>query len=227
VTGVKHLGVIPDGNRRWAKEQGLTTLEGYRRGLQVADEIALAAFDRGVEYFTAYAFSTENWSRSQKEVGYLMDLFYSFLMKELRKLGDKDVRLRFLGRRDGLPDKLVGALEDAEARTSSNRTGTACVCLNYGGQTEVVDALKSMLAAGVKPEDVTPELVTAHLYGPEVPPLDLIIRTSGEQRTSGFMMWRTTYAEMYFSPVLWPAFGVADLDAALEDYDSRVRRFGG
>jgi undecaprenyl diphosphate synthase len=226
MTAVKHLGVIPDGNRRWAKERGLTTLEGHRRGLQVAEQIALAAFDRGVEYFTLYAFSTENWARTEQEVGYLMDLFYNFVTKELRKLEDKDVRLRFLGGREDLPDKLLKALDGAEARTAANKAGTVSLCLNYGGQTEVADALKSMLAAGVKPEEVTTVLVASHLYGADVPPVDLIIRTSGEQRTSGFMMWRAAYAELYFSPVLWPAFGEADLDAALEEYAKRQRRFG-
>jgi undecaprenyl diphosphate synthase len=227
VTSVpKHVGVIPDGNRRWAKGQGLPTLEGHRRGLQVAQEVALAAFERGVEYFTAYAFSTENWNRAQDEVGYLMDLFYGFVTNEWRKLEDQDVRLRFLGRREGLSDKLLKALDETEARTAGNKAGTVSVCLNYGGQTELADAFRTMVAAGVEPEKVTSELIAKQLYGPDVPPVDLLIRTSGEQRTSGFMMWRTAYAELYFTEKLWPAFTVADLEAALAEFAARQRRYG-
>lgn len=221
-----HLGVIPDGNRRWAKEHGLPTLEGHRRGLDVAKEIVRAAYDRGVRNFTLYAFSTENWSRTEDEVSYLMDLFHVLLTKEIKEFADRGARLKVLGRRDKLSPKLVEAIEKAEQETADNDGGTVSLCLNYGGKLEMVDAFKSMLAAGVKPEDVTPELISEYVYGPEVPPVDLIIRTSGERRVSGFMLWRSDYAEFYFCEKNWPDFTVADLDEALADYAARQRRFG-
>lgn len=221
-----HVGVIPDGNRRWAKAQGLPILEGHRRGLKVAQDVALAAFERGVKYFTAYAFSTENWARAQEEVGYLMELFNGFLVHELRALEEKEVRLIFLGRREGLPDKLAKGLADAEARTAANKAGTVSLCLNYGGHAELVDAYRSMAKAGVSADDITPEMVTQHLYGPDIPPVDLLIRTSGEQRTSGFMLWRADYAELMFVDKMWPDFSVEQLDVALKEFDDRQRRFG-
>lgn len=221
-----HLGIIPDGNRRWAKAHGLPTLEGHRRGLDVAKEVAQAAFDRGVHYFTMYAFSTENWSRTQEEVGYLMGLFYELLTKEFDDLAKRGVRLRVLGRRDELPGKLIKAIDEVEERTAGNTTGTISLCLNYGGQTELADAFRSLAAAGVAPDEVTPDLVAEHLYGPDIPPVDLVIRTSGERRLSGFMLWRAAYAEFYFIQKNWPDFGEADLDEALADFADRQRRFG-
>jgi len=221
-----HLGIIPDGNRRWAKAQGLPTLEGHRRGLAVALDVADAAFDQGVHYLTIWAFSAENWLRPKAEVLYLMDLFYGFLTKELKRLEDKGVRLRFLGRRDNLSAKLVKVIDDSEARTADNSNGVVSLCLNYGGQAEIVDAVKAVIAAGTTPEEITPELLSSYMYAPDVPPLDLVIRTSGEQRTSGFMMWRAAYAEYSFSDKMWPEFSVDDLKQALDDFARRARRYG-
>lgn len=222
----KHVGIIPDGNRRWARERGLPTLEGHRRGLDVAKEIALASFDRGVECFTMYAFSTENWSRTKEEVGYLMELFYSFVGHEFRELEERKVRFQFLGSRDGLPSKLMKAIDDTERRTAGYTAGTVGWCLNYGGQLELADAFKAMLAAGITPDEVTPERISEYIYGTNVPPVDLIIRTSGEHRVSGFMLWRAAYAELYFVQKNWPDFSVEDFDTALTDYARRQRRFG-
>jgi undecaprenyl diphosphate synthase len=221
-----HLGVIPDGNRRWAKDHGLTSLEGHRRGLDVAKDVALVAFDAGVQYFSMYAFSNENWSRTKEEVGYLMDLFVVFLTREFRELEEREVRFRFAGSRDRLPKKVLAAIDDVEARTAHHTRGTLVLCLNYGGQMELADAYRSMLRAGVQVEDVTPEVVAAHLYAPDVPPVDLVIRTSGEQRLSGFMLWRAAYAEFRFVQKHWPEFTPDDMHAALEDYAGRQRRFG-
>jgi undecaprenyl diphosphate synthase len=221
-----HLGIIPDGNRRWAKAQGLPTLEGHRRGLAVALDVADAAFDQGVHYLTIWAFSAENWLRPKAEVSYLMDLFYGFLTKELKRLENKGVRLRFLGRRDNLSAKLVKVIDDSEARTADNLEGVVSLCLNYGGQAEIVDAVKAVIAAGKTPEEITPELLSSYMYAPDVPPVDLVIRTSGEQRTSGFMMWRAAYAEYSFSDKMWPEFSVDDLKKALDDFAQRARRYG-
>src|SRR6266851_1683993 len=204
----RHLAIIPDGNRRWARAKGLPTLEGHRRGVDVAKTIAKVAFDRGVEYFTMYAFSTENWQRQQQEVGYLMDLWYGLLAREFRELEERGVRFRFLGSRYRLSDKLLKMIDSTEARTAALSKGTVSLCLNYGGQAELADAIRSMLAAGVKPDDVDPGLISQHLYGPGIPPVDLLLRSSGEQRTSGFMMWRAAYAELYFAPMHWPDFTI-------------------
>jgi undecaprenyl diphosphate synthase len=221
-----HLGIIPDGNRRWAKSHGLPTLEGHRRGLAVAIDIADAAFDRGVHYLTIWAFSAENWRRPQAEVTYLMSLFHGFLTNELKRLEDRGVRLRFLGRRDHLSAKLLKVIDDSEARTANNSKGVVSLCLNYGGQAEIVDAVKSAITDGLSPSEITPELLTSYMYAPDVPPVDLIIRTSGEQRTSGFMMWRAAYAEYFFSDKMWPEFTTGDLVKALDDFAQRARRYG-
>lgn len=222
----RHIGIIPDGNRRWAKANGLPSIEGHRRGVETFREICLAALDRGVEYLTYFAFSTENWQRAADEVKYLMDLFVTLAIKEGAELDRRGVRLKVLGRRDGLSDKLLKALDEAEARTATNTKGTLALCLNYGGEQELADAAAAIVREGTKPEDVTPELLASHLYAPELPPVDLVIRTSGEQRLSGFMLWRAAYAEFYFVEQHWPEFKTADLDAALADYANRQRRYG-
>lgn len=219
----RHLGIIPDGNRRWAKNHQRPTLEGHRKGLEVAKQICLAALDRGVEYFTMYAFSTENWSRTREEVGYLMKLFENLLVNELDELHTKGVRFRLIGSREGLPKSLTKAIDAAENRTAGNTRGTMALCLNYGGEQELADAA-SALAGQQGP--FSPEQLRAHLYAPEIPDLDLIIRTSGEERTSGFMLARSAYAELEFVDKNWPEFTVEDLDIALAEYARRQRRFG-
>lgn len=221
-----HLGVIPDGNRRWAKEHGVPSVEGHRRGLVAARKVAAAAFDRGVRYFTLYAFSTENWRRTEEEVGYLMDLFYNLLKREYAEFEERGVRFQFLGSRANLPVRLLKVIDEVEQRTAHLENGVLALCLNYGGEQELADALGAMLADGVQPADVTPDRIAKYLYGPEMPPLDLIIRTSGEHRLSGFMLYRSAYAELSFTQKHWPDFTVADLDVVLADYAERQRRFG-
>jgi undecaprenyl diphosphate synthase len=221
-----HIGIIPDGNRRWAKAHGLPTLEGHRRGLAVAHDVAIYVFEQGVKNLTVYAFSNENWNRAEEEVGYLMNLFHRFVTTQTKTLHEKGVRVVFLGRREGLPEKLVAAMEKSEADTAKNTAGTLSVCLNYGGKTELVDAVKSLIRSGVRAEDVTAEMISSHLYAPDVPPVDMIIRTSGEQRTSGFMLWRSDYAEFYWSAKLWPEFTQDDVDTALAEFKRRQRRYG-
>jgi undecaprenyl diphosphate synthase len=213
-----HIGIIPDGNRRWAKANGKSSLEGHQKGLEVAREVCLAALDRGVHFFTMYAFSTENWNRTQEEVGYLMKLFEKLLVKELDELDKAGVRFRLIGSREGLPKSLVKAIDGAEARTAGNQRGTMSLCLNYGGEQELTEAAAAVVKDGGSLRD--------HLYAPDVPDLDLIIRTSGEERTSGFMLARSAYAELLFIDKNWPDFSVADLDAAIAEFSRRQRRFG-
>lgn len=221
-----HLGLILDGNRRWAKERGLKPFEGHRRGYLRLRKVAEAAFDRGVKYVSAFVFSTENWNRSSEEVSYLMDLLHWVATKEVNKLHKNNVRVLFLGSKQRLEPRILKAIKDAERKTARNTGGTLALCLNYGGQQELADAAARLIKKGVKAKDVTPELLSKNLYGPALPPIDLIIRTSGEQRLSGFMLWSAAYAELKFVLKNWPAFTVGDLEEALKDYALRQRRFG-
>lgn len=222
----KHLGLILDGNRRWAKERGLPTLEGHRQGAEAFKTVALAAFDRGVKYVSAYAFSTENWQRTEEEVGYLMRLFVKAVEKHLNTFHKADIRIVILGRMAELPDDVRTALEKTENKTKDNTRGTLAICVNYGGQEELVDAFKKLVAEDVAPSDIDRSLIMSAVYHPEVPGIDLLVRTSGENRTSGFMLYRSDYAELYFTDVLWPDFNEAELDKAFAEYALRKRRFG-
>lgn len=226
VTVPTHLGLILDGNRRWARERGLKPFEGHRRGYLRLKKIALAAFERDIKYVSAYVFSTENWQRSEQEVAYLMDLLHWVAKHEVTKLHKHNVKVLFIGSLTGLSPSIIDSMRKAEAKTAHNTGGTLVLCLNYGGQQELADAAANLIRSGVAPEDVTPELISNHLYGPDLPPIDLIIRTSGEQRLSGFMLWSAAYAELKFVLKQWPAFTVSDLESALADYAGRQRRFG-
>jgi undecaprenyl diphosphate synthase len=221
-----HLGLILDGNRRWAKERGLRPFEGHRRGYLKLKKISLAAFDKGINYVSAFVFSTENWNRSEDEVTYLMDLLYWVATRELNKLNKRNIKVIFIGTDRGLSQKIINAIHAGEKKTAQNTGGTLILCLNYGGQQEITDAVADLIRGGATADQVTPELISKHLYGPSLPPLDLIIRTSGEQRLSGFMLWSAAYAELKFVLKYWPAFTVADLEEALADYAGRKRRFG-
>jgi undecaprenyl diphosphate synthase len=218
-----HVGIILDGNRRWAKQQGLPTLEGHRRGAETFKEVALHAFEKGVGTVSAYVFSTENWQRTEEEVGYLMQLVIKAVDQYLDEFHERGIKVVILGRREGLRKKVLESITYTEEKTASNTNGTLALCFNYGGQEEIADAAKQLAASGT---DITPKNVSSALYKPEIPNLDFIIRTSGEKRLSGFMLWRSPYAELYFTSTLWPAFTAADLDVALADYASRDRRFG-
>lgn len=219
----RHLGLILDGNRRWARSRGLPQLKGHQKGYENLKTIARAGFKRGVPFISAYIFSTENWNRSEDEVSYLMDLAYDVATKEVRELNKDNIRVRFLGSRDHLSSRLLEAIDEAEDITRRNSGGTLALCFNYGGQQEIVDAVNEIRD---QPTLITAEAIEEHLYAHDVPPLDLIIRTSGEQRLSNFMLWRSAYAELYFCDVHWPAFSEDDLERALEDYAARQRRFG-
>lgn len=221
-----HLGLILDGNRRWAKEQGLPLFEGHKKGYENLKTIGTAAIERGIKYVSAYIFSTENWNRSAEEVKYLMKLLLWVAKNEVKILHEKNIRVRFAGTEQRLGKNIINAMGDAKEKTKDNTGGTLLICLNYGGQQEIADAVKQIVKNGTKPEQVTPELIGKHIYTPDIPPIDLIIRTSGEQRLSNFMLWRAAYSELVFVDKHWPAFTVADLDKALDDYTKRQRRFG-
>ncbi len=222
----RHLGLILDGNRRWAVENGYIAVEGHRHGYQTLKQIGDTCLELGIKYVTAYVFSTENWKRPPLEVKFLMDLLYWVATDEVAEFHQKGMKLLFLGRGAPLSPKVIKAIRAAEEKTKHNTAGTIALCLNYGGQSEIADAVAQLMRAGVKPEAVTPELIREHLYHPEIADLDLIIRTSGERRISNFMLWRAAYAELYFVEKHWPAFTPQDLQEALTDYAARVRRFG-
>ena len=223
---VRHLGIILDGNRRWAKARGLPSLEGHRRGYDNLKTIGLAAFDRGLEHLTAFVFSTENWQRAPEEVAYLMDLLHGALTREMGFFREHGVRLKILGRRERLAPPLLRAIDEAQTATAAGQRGQLNLCLNYGGRAEIVDAVKALAASGVRPENVTEELIAANLWSAGIPEPDLIVRTSGERRLSGFLTWSGVYSELLFIDKHWPDFGPADLDEALAEYDRRQRRFG-
>lgn len=221
-----HIGFILDGNRRWAKNRGLPTLEGHRVGYDNLKDIVKAAADRGVKFVSAYIFSTENWSRTPAEVKYLMDLAHKMLTRDVEELNKENIRVRWLGSADNVSQKLQQAIKAAEDSTKNNTRGTLGLCFNYGGHQEIIDAAKQFIKKGIKETELTTKKFAEALYAPEIPPIDLLIRTSGEQRLSGFMLWRAAYSELYFVDKHWPDFSVEDLDAALDEYATRERRFG-
>lgn len=222
----QHVGIIMDGNRRWAREHGVSTLKGHRQGQDTLHRLARYAFSHGVKYLSVYAFSTENWQRTEDEVGYLMRQVAAALRKYTDEFVGEGVRIRFLGGRDDLDDKVRAAIEAAEAKTAGNTSATLAVCFNYGGQQEIVDAAKSIMSGDTKAADITPEAFAEHLYQADIPPIDLLIRTGGEQRLSNFMLWRAAYAELAFTDTYWPDFSDEEFGQILDDYANRARRFG-
>lgn len=221
-----HIGIIMDGNRRWAKEHGVTVAEGHKQGYLTLKHIAKAGLKRGIKYLTAYAFSTENWQRDKTEVEDIMKLLTWALKHEIKELHKEGIRVRFIGSKLKLGAATARAILHAEELTKDNTRATLLLCLDYGGQQEIVEAVKRIAESGIAPEDITPELITHHLYAPDVPPLDLVVRTSGEQRLSNFMLWEAAYSELAFVTKAWPDFDEQVLDEVLEDYANRHRRFG-
>jgi len=223
---IQHIAFILDGNRRWAKEHGFPSLEGHRRGYDNLKTIALAALDRGVAHFSAFVFSTENWNRSEEEVSYLMALLHKAISDEIGFFLENDVRLKVIGSRTRLAPSLLAAIDHAEKVTAGGKRGQMNLCLNYGGRTEIVEGVRALVTSGMRAEDITEETIARHLWSAGVPDPDLIVRTSGEQRLSGFLTWSGVYSELLFLEKHWPDYGVEDLDATLEEFAQRERRFG-
>ena len=223
----QHIGFIVDGNRRWAKQHGLPAYEGHLAGYNAIKDVLLETLRQGVTYASAYVFSTENWKRSEEEVGYLMGLLLKILESDVPVFIEHNVRLRVIGTHEGLSGAILGAIERAEAQTADLDGGELLLCLNYGGQLEIADAVKKIVQSGASAEDITPELISRNIYAPEVPPCDLIVRTSGEQRLSNFMLWRAAYSELIFIEKNWPDMTKEDVSAILKENSSRQRRFGG
>lgn len=222
-----HIGIIMDGNGRWAKQRGLRRSAGHRAGIRAIRQVMSAADEAGVHCLTLYAFSTENWSRPRYEVATLMRLFEETLQEEVDELHQNGVRIRVIGRREQLSARLRRLVADAEARTAGNLKGQLTVAINYGGRAEIVDAVRSLARSGADLAELDERTLEGALYTAGLPDPDLIIRTAGEMRTSNFLIWQAAYAELYVTQTLWPDFAAADLRAALADYAARVRRFGG
>ena len=227
----RHVAIIMDGNGRWAQARGLPRYEGHRRGLDAVRRAVRAASDIGVSYLTIYSFSTENWSRPPDEVALLMGLLKRFIRNDLAELHGNDVRVRVIGAREGLAADIDALLTEAEELTRFNRGLTLVVAFNYGGRQEIVEAarrLAAAVAAGVlDPKAIGVEYFSRSLSTCDIPDPDLIIRTSGEQRLSNFLLWQAAYAEFVFLPLHWPDFDRAALEQAIDEYYTRERRYGG
>jgi undecaprenyl diphosphate synthase len=227
----KHVALVMDGNGRWANRRGLSRVEGHKAGEASLLDVTAGAIQMGVTHLSAYAFSTENWRRSPDEVRFLMGFNRDVIRRRRDQLHEWGVRVKWAGRRPRLWRSVIDELEVAEELTARNTTLTLTMCVNYGGRTEIQDAVRSIareVAAGrLSPDRITEKTLAKHLYVPDLPDVDLFLRSSGEQRTSNFLLWQSAYAEMVFLDTLWPDFRRADLWRAIELYAQRTRRFGG
>lgn len=221
-----HIGIIMDGNRRWAKDRGLSTMEGHQAGVDALKRTAERALDRGVQELSVFAFSTENWKRTQEKVSGLMDIFRWVFNDQVDELHEKNIRMRVVGSREGVPDDLLKSIDAAEEKTKDNTRGVLNLLFNYGGRRDITEAVSRIVKRGVDPEDVTEDTVSESLATQGMRDVDLLIRTT-EFRLSGFLAWETVYAEICFQPdVMWPDYGKDTLDEAIQFYQQRQRRFG-
>ncbi|MEA3283461.1 MAG: polyprenyl diphosphate synthase [Synergistota bacterium] len=223
---VAHLAIIMDGNGRWAKKRGLPRLLGHRAGVNTLERVVYAAKDRGIRYLSVYAFSNENWNRPSVEIKGLMKLFSYYARKKLRDLVKADIRVRFAGRKEGLPDSVIQAMDVVETETSDCEKMALIACFNYGGRQEIVDSVNRFVKEHPG-EPISEDAICSNLYMPEVPDPDLIVRTSGELRLSNFWLWQSSYSEFFFTSSLWPDFTPEVLDEALNTFNKRERRYGG
>ena len=226
-----HLAIIMDGNRRWARQRGLSAVLGHKKGADVLKEVARYAHDQEVRWLTAFAFSFENWSRPKVEIDGLMGLLRGFLENDVGELNKQNVKLRVIGNRSRFSPKLVDLIEWAERLTSGNTDLNLTLALDYGGRQEITEALKILvneIEGGILTvDDINEDVVKSRMTSLALPDIDLLVRTGGEQRISNFMLWDMSYAELHFSPVLWPDFTRQDFQRALDDFSGRDRRFGG
>ena len=217
-----------DGNGRWAQKRGLPRTEGHAAGEEALLDTVEGSLDLGLSWLTVYAFSTENWRRPADEVRYLLGFNESILLRRRDELHERGVRIRFAGRRDRrVPKRLIRRMDEALALTAGNTTMTLTIAFNYGGRAEIVDAVRALVRAGVPADRVDERAIRRHLYDPEMPDPDLVVRTSGEHRISNFLLWELAYSELVFTDVLWPDFRRDDLYEAVREYQRRDRRFGG
>lgn len=226
----QHVAIILDGNRRWAKEKGLPQLKGHQKGFENIRQLAPYIINRGVKVLSVFAFSTENFKRAEEEVKYLMDLFVDMFKKECNKIHEENIKIIFSGRRDNLRKDVLEAMDYITEKTKNNTKGIFNICLNYGGQQEIADGAKKIAldvqSGKLNPEDINENLLYKYMYN-ELPPIDYLIRTSGEERISNFMLYELSYAEMYFPKIYFPDFDAEQFEKAIDIYNGRERRFGG
>ncbi len=224
-----HVAIIMDGNRRWARRRGLPTQLGHTQGVKALENVAVACQEKGVKYLTVFAFSTENWKRSKEEVDYLMDLLAKNISDFDKRFNNRNVRIKLVGDKNGLPDKLVKGIDEIEERTRNNDGLTINIAINYGGRAEIVNAVEKIVEdvkEGKIDGKINENVLSKYMYTKDEPDPDLLIRTAGEIRTSGFLTWQTVYSELYFTDVLWPDFDEKELDKAIDEYNRRKRNFG-
>jgi undecaprenyl diphosphate synthase len=223
----RNVAIIMDGSGRWAEREGVPIAEGHRAGARAVRRTVEAAIDLGLESLAVYAFSTENWTRPPDEVEALMEILAETIEREMPDLAAQGVRVRFIGRRDRAPDDLRARMEELEATTAGNTRLRLWVAFDYGGRAELVEAARRIVEDGVPADDVDEDALAAHLYAPEMPDPDVVVRTSGERRVSNFLLWQLAYSELVFVDTLWPDFGADELRGAVEEYARRRRRYGG
>lgn len=222
----RHIAIIMDGNRRWARRRGISAIEGHKAGYENFKRISEECRKMGVKILTVYAFSTENWNRSKFEVSYLMNLFYSNLKKEMEFFRKNRIKFNVIGQLERLPKRLRDLVEKTMEETKNYKDHMINVAISYGGRVEIIDAIKKLINEKIEPGKLNEKIFSKYLYTADQPDPDLIIRTSGEMRLSGFLPWQSVYSEIYFSPKLWPDFKENDLKKAIEEYQNRQRRFG-
>jgi len=225
-TGLKHIAIIMDGNRRWAKSKFLPSAVGHQKGVDSLRN-TMRLFDKfGIKYLTVYAFSTENWNRKKEEVEFLMNLLAQTLLNELDEMHDENVKITFLGNISQLSDKLQNIVKNAENKTKNNTGVNLNIAFNYGSRDEITNAVKTIVSNGISPEDITEDVISKYLYTKEMPDPDLLIRTGGEKRISNYLLWQLAYSELYVTEAFWPDFDEKELVNAILEFEKRNRRYG-
>lgn len=223
---IKHIAIIMDGNRRWAKEHNLPSAAGHKKGVTSLRNVVRACDEFGVKYLTVYAFSTENWKRSKEEVDFLMDLVAVTLKNELDDMNKENVKISFIGDRLKLSDKLQKVTSNAQEKTKNNTGVNLQIALNYGSRDEIVNAVKSIIDTGYKSDDITADVISKHLYTKDIPDPDILIRTGGEKRISNYLLWQIAYSEVIVVDEYWPEFDRCSLLKCIEEFNRRQRRYG-
>jgi undecaprenyl diphosphate synthase len=226
MSNLKHLAIILDGNRRWAKEKGLPTFAGHKAGYDKIKDVSKWCLERDIKILTVFAFSTENWNRSKQEVKYLMALMNKAFSEELEELNKLGFKVNIIGSRDRLSKKIKKNIEKIETETKNNKKAVLNICFNYGGRLEIVEAVKKIVEEGIEVDKINEKLISKYIWFKGQPEPDLIVRTSGEKRLSGFLTWTSVYSELYFPRCYWPDFDEKELDKAIKEFERRNRRFG-
>lgn len=223
---IRHIGIIMDGNRRWAKNKGLPTLIGHKKGYEKMKEVSRWCADRGVKILTVYAFSSENWHRSKEEVNYLMNLFRRVLKGDVEEIHKNGIKLKVIGQKERLAKDIQALIKSAEKKTENNKKLLFNIAISYGGKPDIVQAIKKIIAKKIPARQVDEKLMADYLWTEGLADPDIIIRTSGEQRLSNFLTWQSAYSELFFIKKHWPDFGEKDLDGIIKEFNERQRRFG-